>query len=222
MSLTDLVIIYFACGAPFGVHQLMRKDRSGRVDWVKVAASFVMWPASAIVLTVNGADEPAKRSDLHRDNYVDQIRRQIESLAFGDGETSELFEFREVYCRFSGLWEVQKPNLATQITGELANVSDHPNQALGSLCLARRNGERLAFHRVRASGEFVDLIDKLAVTGSNRSEIVGLAIELADFLGDDATATDLTTLKIIASEPTLAWDGIVQISKPRSTSNVGG
>jgi hypothetical protein len=189
MNLSDLIIIYLACGAPFGVYHFTKRGPSlANAKWLAVAGSFLFWPIFVFGFLVrhfisgNGTVQTAATA-----GRVEQIRNQIEAIAFFDSSMTSLFEFRDVYYRFISLLTaaVEKP----PVRNELFEVSGHTNNKLASRCLARRNLERLTFHQTCVRNEFVDLIRALADGAQDPDEIITLAAALTQYLGDkDATA----------------------------------
>ena len=193
MNATDLIIIYLACGSPFGVYQITKwQEGQSAGSLAKTLMSFLLWPMFAVTLLVNrlNRDRPEEAAN----GRVEDIRSAIERIAFSEGSTAALFDFREVYYRFTGLFEAANTKIAKKPSSELFEVSGHHNKDLASRCLARRNREKLAYHQTLARNEFVDLISELANRQPGGSEITELALELADHLRDDDTSADLTAI----------------------------
>jgi hypothetical protein len=195
MNVTDLIVIYLACGSPFGVYQITRRrpGRSG-INWVRVVSSFVLWPAYAAALLAGRFLPNTARGEAKRHSITEDIRFDIEQLVFPEASISSLFEFREIFYRYAGLSEAADVSSTVTASIEIFEISGHSNKGLASRCLTRRNGERLAFHRVSARNEFVDLLFRLTDAATNRDEVVGLALKLADNLQDRDLCFDLTAL----------------------------
>lgn len=193
MGPIDFTIIYLACGSPFAVYHITKRTETlSLAEAGMIAATFFLWPAFALPLALRRLF-PARfgnRPSL-RDRRG-QIRSEIERIAFAEGPTAAVFEFREVYERFTGLFEAA--DLSGAYANELFKVTGHVNRDLASRCLARRNREKLDYHRSIARNEFVDLIADLSSRTPAAIEILRLAIELADHLGDEHTASDLGAL----------------------------
>ncbi len=197
MNVTDLIIIYLACGSPFAVFRL---TQTNRVDWPSVILAFMLWPVYAVMLLglVFFSNEARKKADLR--NRLETLRLAIESSAFQGESISSLFEFREVYSRFTGL-SVAADAAPSRSYAEIFEISGHPNQTLASRCLARRNAGKLAFHRSLARHEFVTRIEQLHATESNHHELERLAVELAETLEDRKAAQSFAAMTSIAHPP---------------------
>ncbi len=189
MKLFDLLIIYFACGAPFGVYQVTTFTRALTV---RVAFGSLLrvclWPVfSTVILTHWFFNSPESTLDRH----IDSIRTQIEGLVFATESMSSIFDFREILYRYTGLSEASNATETTSATNELFDLSNNEDKELATICLARKNRRRLFFHYSQARAEFVDMISELAAA-DQEVKILALAIELAHFVNDPETANALT------------------------------
>ncbi len=182
MALMYFTVIYFAFGSPIGVCQLtpgctVRSPRSA----MAIAARFILWPIFAVALCKNWLSANENAPDIER--QIANIRRKIEFLAFTDNPTILVFEFREIFNRFTGLSiALKKGNASSQPKQELFKVGKHGNIALASACLDRRNRRRLAFHQKQARAEFDYLIVALARSQPNGYEITAIASQLVQVL----------------------------------------
>jgi len=220
MNVTDLIIIYLACGSPFGVYQITKRQpaRSG-VEWLKIVLSFLLWPVYLADLLIGRIFNSRERADEDRRYRIEEIRLDIEHLAFSGEPISLLFEFREVFSRFTGLSDaVNAPNARS--TKEIFAVTDHDNKLLGSRCLDRRNAKRLAFHRALARNEFVDLLSRLTIDVLVRIDLATLGTELAEHLQDPDLKADLTSLLAGQPKPAIASDKEILMARAQSTSGV--
>lgn len=181
MLLSEIIIIYFACGAPFAVH---RATSMQPPNWFSVVAAFAVWPVSAIELMIGHF----KRAGVEVERSIESIRTRIEAIGFPKSDIQSVFEFREVFYRFAGL---SKAANSAAVTNEmpLFQLTEHPAPLLASRCLARKNEERLARHRLAARAEFFAAIDELIEQGAVDDELAGITNELTSHLGEpDRTA----------------------------------
>ena len=193
MNVTDLIIIYLACGSPFGVYQITkRQDEQPTTKWLVVLASFLLWPGFTAAIIIDRV--VSKNDGTEKVSRIEHFRTGIERAAFDGGATSSLFEFREVFYRFTGLIEAANSGQTNRMTNELFEVSGHANKSLASKCLVRRNREKLVYHQTQARNEFVDIIAEMANNESRREEITSIALELTAYLKDDTATSDLNAL----------------------------
>jgi len=185
--LVNLIIIYFACGSPIGVYRITRAAhlRSPR-QAASVGAYFILWPIFAPAIL--------RRSLLVREANIEQalsiIRSAIEKIAFVGSQTIPVFEFREIFARYTGLTLALNAGGAPNFSADLFKVSKHGNLALATACLNRRNRQRLSFHQMQARREFVDMVARMARSHTRGTEIVELGLQLTHLLNDQHTAGD--------------------------------
>ena len=194
MKLVDLLIIYFAIGAPFGVYQIttVRHPLNANIT-LRTFLRICFWPVFAVFIL---ADWFYQDRDLLASNFarrIESIRKEIEDIAFANESVSSIFDFREILQRYAGLSEAANVAVADNSVNEVCDLSHSDNRKLASACLARKNQRKLSFHQSLARSEFVDLIFELA-GAENRDRILELAIELANDLHDTPTAEALTKL----------------------------
>jgi len=201
MNVTDLIInliiIYLACGSPFAVFQVTKRDK---VDWLGVVSSFLFWPAYAVKLLGERifSNEARIKSELR--NRLEDLRLDIESVVFKGESISLLFEFREIYARFTGLSEAADA-AQDKSRAEIFEISGHQNKSLASRCLARRNAGRLAFHRTIAREDFVELISRLTASIPNGNELEHLSVELAELLQDGKAVESFASMTSVTHVP---------------------
>src|SRR5438309_1949702 len=159
MNVTDLIIIYFACGSPLGVYYFTcHKDDLSLRAVLGMLIRFLIWPLSALPLIRNrffSSNPPAEASLDRKTGY---IRAELENIAFSESDASSIFEFREVISRFVALTTQAKIIPAEKRGNEVFAVSGHKNATLAAACLARRNRERILFHQTQARNDFVEVI----------------------------------------------------------------
>ncbi len=200
MNLTDLIIIYLACGAPFGVYQITkRQDVGSSAGWISISSSFLLWPAAAASLVIGRIFFNSGQTELDRRTRIEKIRIEIENAAFSGDAVSAVFEFREIFYRFIGLSEAAYTMPAGKSVNEIFKISGHKNAVLASRCLSRRSIERLAFHQDKAQDEFVELVKSL--TAPQQERIVRLILELADHLPNRYPAVDLVDALTVQKKP---------------------
>lgn len=192
MGVLDTVIVYLACGSPFGVYQLTRreKDPAGH-HWLSAFASFVFWPGYLLALVIDRS--PASRRKPSAHDEIESIRCRIERYAFKNKPTAPLFEFREVYYRYTGLALAWADESDPAQAALLFRIAGTPVSAAAASCVSRRNRKKLEFHLTLARNEFLDLISGLGSKAEGPA-IVQLVIDLSERLGDPFGVEDLDAL----------------------------
>lgn len=180
MDVVEFLIIYLACGAPFGVyHATSRFAQPTSLRWLKTVWAFVAWPVSVAILIARRLGTKAKP----RREEVENIRQQIENAAFEGVETQTLFEFREVFYRFTGLADSLNNEPARLSGTELFDIAGRCDPTIALRCLARINRDRLLRHYAAARRDFLNLIIELEDESGN-TELPLLARKLCSYIND--------------------------------------
>lgn len=196
MNLSDTIIIYLTCGAPFGVYYFLqnRKQIDPTTLWLKSFLNFIFWIPFAFLLLrrnnflkipfVNFGRTTAEANRF--DEILYSLQKRIEK-SFSESDLKiSIYELREIVERYVGL-TLTKPKKSLTISErekEIFRVSKNKNTELGAVCLTRRNRNRLSFHHIEARKDFLRLIEKLFETSSEHIELEQAAIELVNFLQD--------------------------------------
>ena len=190
MTLTDLTVIYFAYGSPFGVYQVTRVHslRSAR-SAAAIAAHFVLWPIFAAANLRNWLSGNGEATETNLEEEIGSIRSKLESIAYIDATASSVFKFREIFARFTGLTMALNGGRAANLSKDMFKIGGNENIILASACLDRRNRHRLAFHQKQARSEFDAFIASMARSHRNGDEIVELGLQLAELLNGEAPYT---------------------------------
>jgi hypothetical protein len=195
MNLSEFIIIYLACGAPFGVHYFLQNRRETDFSTI-VLKSFLtvfVWIPYALRLLhsritkelINKDFEKNIAADADRQNKLDEIQKNIWQLAAEKNSAVSIFEFREIFERYVGLTLAMKENAAETPGVEIFTVANHPDKNLGAKCLSRRNRSRLDFHQTLASRDFLKLLSRLQANDSEKLRLS--AIEFVRILDDAET-----------------------------------
>jgi hypothetical protein len=200
VNIFDAIIIYLACGAPFGVYRFLhnRDKRDAGQLTLKALVEWVIWPASAVKM-IGGSHlfsgrsktnfDPLTELDAGKDEKVCEIQKSFEQI-FSEGFASagiSIYAFREVFDRYAGLSLALRAggdNSSGMPQAEILRAADHGNVELASICLNRRNRSLLAAHQIQAREDFIDTVDRLAGSPSERTDTWILVNELAIVLDD--------------------------------------
>jgi hypothetical protein len=192
MNLIDFLIIYLACGAPFGVYFFLqnRKKFSVRKLWLKSFLTVFVWIPYAFNLlhhfTTKKIQTRQKREKALLDERLAGIQKLILDLHFESSSKISSFEIREVFERYAGLTMVCnfENNAPSQTEKEIFRISLRQNPELGASCLHRRNRERLLLHQIQARKDFLQIIRELMISVFDTDELRNLVIEFVETIGD--------------------------------------
>ncbi len=190
--LINLIIIYFACGSPIGVYRITRTTRlrSAR-QAATLGVYFVFWPV--FVPAVLRRSLSVHETDIEQAIAI--IRTALEKIAFAGSPTATVFEFREVFARYTGLTLALYCDSSINPRTELLKLTGHRNIAVAAACMKRRDRQRLLFHQKHARNEFVEIVSTIARESPKDIEILKLSMQLAALLNDGKIADNLSVLK---------------------------
>lgn len=173
MNLRDLIIIYLACGAPFGVYYFLqnRNRIETKLLWLKSLVRFVFWIPFAVRMVARksvftnlykkGFDKHTD-SDAKREAEIEAIKKFYENILSKTDFRFSVYEFREIFDRYTGLSleiEAERDKIS-EAEKEIFRITNHANKNLAAVCLHRRNRERLFFHQKLARRDFFELLAK--------------------------------------------------------------
>jgi hypothetical protein len=182
MTLTDLLVIYFASGSPFAVHELLSLGSlPNGAKLMRSAMVWLLWPFFVLDKLAGGSTPKRGRSadDLNDVNAPedrtwsivrDLLRCNPREFAAGGRETVE---------RFAGLSLALGRIDAGAGEAELFRVSGHRDARVGDACLRRRNAARLERHHKQARDQFLRL-----AASTERRRLLGGLVQLAAAVGD--------------------------------------
>jgi hypothetical protein len=203
MNLIDLLIIYLACGAPFGVYYFLnnRTLTDTRLLEFKTSLVFLFWMPFALILLTRNVKFRLPVLDFGETHLVDSpqekdiapVQKEMEKILLASNLEISIYEFRETVGRYAGL------TLAAQIDAakiseherEVFRVSEKNNTELGSICLNRRNRKRLFFHQNEARRDFLYLIGQLFEFNSGEPKLEFLSIKFVRLLKDTEAENNL-------------------------------
>jgi len=203
MNLIDFIIIYLACGAPFGVYYFLQSRNAAEspIIWLKIFLTFFFWIPFAF-LFVRGF--LVSNENLHS-NYLTSafeakdkgniylIQKEIEKKFSESGLEFSLFEFRETLERYVGLTLANQEVFikVSEREKEIFRIAENSNVELAANCLHRRNRKLLAFHQTEARQDFLQMIRKLSDSTTDKKNLETLAIEFVRLLKDKQAQNSL-------------------------------
>jgi len=182
VSTGDFAIIYLAFGAPFGVYRAY----SSKETWYGVSLAIIAWPIIAVLLAMS----TARRNSTSIQAELQAVRTELETRLLADSSPESIFEFREVFDRYTGLTLAARESSTPHVSA-LLELTGHPSPALAGSCIGRSEISKLQRHVSAARCEFASFLSQ------RRSEDAELAVQgLRELLGD-------TALIIPAPQPTV-------------------
>ena len=197
MNLRDLLIIYLACGAPFGVYYFLqnRNRTETKVLWLKSLLRFVVWIPFAVQMVArtsiltnlynNGFDK-SSGSDAKRELEIEEIKKSFENIFSPEIFSFSIYEFREIFDRYVGLsLEVQaEKDEISPAESEIFRITNHGNKKLAEICLNRRNRKRFTFHQKLARRDFFEILHKFVEKSAEPQNLFAHSAKLTALLND--------------------------------------
>ena len=193
MNTTDFIIIYLACGTPFGVYHFI-DNRKSNSHWLKSLLTLFVWIPYAIrilrkkfpVIFSKLNSRKTKNLNLPDEASLEKTKKELERLLIRDIKNFSAFEFREILERYVGLTtinraEKEKP---TEKEKNLFQISGSDNKILAAKCLHRRNLKLLSFHHNLARKDFLKFILKHKDDVSEREIFYNLSFKFVRLLKD--------------------------------------
>lgn len=222
MTILDFLIIYLACGSPFAVHSLVtRNEGDRRSKYMAAVANVFLWPWTAVRLIhvfFRSLDSDSDSRSIHqRDLDLARIRSSLENAAAERSDSRTVFEFRDVFQRYSGLSLGCEVMLGTRPAGEIFEITSHPDPSVASACLDRKNLSRLQMHRDHARQDFIGMI--LRINGDDQASgpLLDSAVKAAELARDTDGVRAMRSLFGISDnyvEITREAEPVVDLWKP--------
>ena len=224
MTVTDLLIVYLAFGAPLAVYKyLQNRAADVRRRVVLSTFTFFFWIPTAVEIvylyTTNAYSGDGFVSQRRSDaDYarLSGMRESISTELIRLARGSNLHDLRETVDRYVGLADTVRVSGGQKLVRhELFDVAGREEGDLGSICLTRRNLRRLERHHTQAREDFVNLLGRVSGSITGRRS-VSMGIEIARQLDDDETVQQLSDLEMKRGE---VWKSEQQ-DKPRAATGL--
>lgn len=196
MTLTDFIIIYLSCGAPFGVYNFYQKRAA--LSFTKQLLNSILvtlfWIPYAIRLLHSFITNKLitihfeKKENL--DSIIDEFEKSFGKILLINKVDITIFEFREVLERYAGLTKASKTELL-DTEHELFQVANHENIKLATKILNRRNRLRLSAHHTHARKDFLQIMKIIESGVIEKEKVRNSAIEFVKIINDVEAIADL-------------------------------
>lgn len=203
MRLSDFIIIYLACGAPFAVQQFLSSRRKTGLRKIgSVVLAFLLWPAYAAIATsklfaanAHASAQPAGNSSAK----LDSLQCELETALLDGPAPLTLFEFRDVFMRYTGLAaNIDQPEISDGPAEVFAiSGSTAPNAA--AACFRRKNLAKLNRHFENARADFVETVNSIASEHPDGGRVYDYAAGVASLVGDADTSAALRSMLTFSS-----------------------
>lgn len=205
MNLTDFLIIYLACGAPFGVYYFLqnRRRKQSSLFWIKTIFAFVLWLPFALQLLLKKFNSDRSQFlTINKERSIFSIQKKIEAILLETDSQISIYNFREVFERYIGLTSAirDENNKPSDAQKEIFRISKNSNIELAAICQHRRNRERLFFHHTLARQDFLSIIAKMFESISDKKKIGNLSVEFVKLLNDSEAENALEKIFTTASQ----------------------
>src|SRR5438309_5513711 len=98
MTWLDLLIVYLACGAPFAVYRIALSDGGAAETAFASFRALSIWPYLAGEAAVSGIRATSRRLQVPT---LRGTRADIERILLNQGAGERIFEFREIFDRYT-------------------------------------------------------------------------------------------------------------------------
>ena len=195
MHAAELMVIYLAYGAPFGVYEVTCVRRQLSIaDIHLVAAKFLFWPVVVAFWIRNWFLHVQGYAGADLEREIDVIRNDLESVAFDDRSAAAIMQFREVFTRYTGLTLMLMRSKPSPDAHPLIELGDRETPKTALACFYRRHHQKLAFHQQRTRKEFADIIGRVSASQPDHDDLLSNSIRLAILLNDPDCAQILSAM----------------------------
>lgn len=211
MTWFEAIIIYLAVGAPFGVHRFF--STRGDEMMTRLVTSvfhFVLWVPFALI-SLTAFAKPKSSSEKLKQRLAN-LQSELERTDIGN---VSIFEIRRVLERYVGLRSLTHTNPAEtkEIDRTIFDIAKHPDPQLATICLNRRNRDRIRRHQINAGDDLKELTGRLMTISGNASLIKQMISQIAGLLNDHQMISELSEWVSVKSTEveTKKW---TEIQKP--------
>lgn len=194
MTFTDFTIFYLTMGSPAGVLAFLTLERKGwRSALMRAVLIWFAWPLAAIYVASRPSKIRAVRELLgegvqrSRNSNVRKTRAEsLSNVAAQNLGASATFAFRETVERYVALAEaveVSSMDLSGLPAADFFVSAGSRAPEIGTLCLARKNREKLRKHLAKARVDLTEAVTRIPATDA-RLEARGLLVLLFEAFGD--------------------------------------
>lgn len=193
MNFYDFIIIYLACGAPFGVFYFVNHRRWESRVLIQTFLITLFWLPFAFRLLKKFIDRKPdntllSKQEILRDEKITDAKKNLERIFLKHAPKLSVFELREIFDRYIGLTLARENHDGSDSENSLVfKVAGNQNFELASKCHQRRNRRLLSFHQTLAGEDFLKLISEFVSQFPDDEEIKIFSLKLVRLLDDEKT-----------------------------------
>lgn len=198
MTVTEFLIIYVSCGAPFAVERLLSGVRSSPPWNAVISALYLaLWPVLVLVKLIRVirshfvSHKNAACSNTSNSSALDTRckYRELAVLLQDAGVEHSIRQIIELLERYQGLaaLSIVSSNGSSNYDFELAHITNHPSPSIAAACHNRRNALTINRHFLAARNEFLEMLWKATANSKSKEPFVKLAMEFAEKFDPCAT-----------------------------------
>lgn len=200
MNFYDFIIIYLACGAPFGVFYFVNhRNQESRV-LIRTFLITIFWIPFAFgvlkkAISSKTPHTALSKQEILKDEEINEAKKNLERVFLKRDSTLSIFELREVFERYIGLTLAQENQETEAAENSLVfKAAGNQNFELASKCHQRRNRKLLSFHQTLAGQDFLNLISDFVSHFPNDEDIENFSLKMANILEDKKMEKKLRNL----------------------------
>lgn len=200
MNFYDFIIIYLACGAPFGVFYFVNQRKRESHVLIRTFLITLFWFPFAFrllqkVISKKSPSAPLSKKEILRDEEINATKKDLERIFLKHDVRISIFELREVFDRYIGLtMAAESQEITTPENSLIFKVAGNQNAELASTCYQRRNRKLLSFHQTLAGQDFFKLISEFVARFPDAAQIESISLKLVKVLDDETTEKSLRKL----------------------------
>jgi CRISPR/Cas system-associated endoribonuclease Cas2 len=161
MNLLEFLIIYTACGTPFGMYHFIN-NRKTDSHWLKSLLTVFVWiPYGIWLLRENFGESLLRKPNFSKNSKsLEKIKKNLERILSEETNFAVVREFSELTERYAGLTIAckTKNQSPTEREKNFYKISGGGNKIIGAECLHRRNLKLLSFHQRLARADFLKFV----------------------------------------------------------------
>lgn len=200
MNLFDAIIIYLACGAPFGVYYFVnQRNRQNRVFFKPVLILLFWFPFAFGLLqkyvTKKLPESVLFKNEILKEQELVETKKDLEQIFIKNNFGISIFEIKEILERYVGLTNALENQAdSDEADTHFFEIAGAENSQLASKCHQRRNRKLLSYHQTLAGQDFLKLVDKFVSRFPLNEEIGKISRKLVNLLNDEITGKSLTMI----------------------------